>query len=260
MLLSESGARRSSGLIHSTRSGQLSYPQPGTIAASEPPRQGLAPRAEKDEAQRAPSLTSEAVPSTGSLVKALARFADGAIGGAQVFGTWTFRDPPARPGSPLYTSVGFGGAERAVCGYLRDLAEVYPGMSGFVAMEPHADRVAPHFHGLIGGLDPGVATAIDRGRRGDRPGSGDAPNGADGTAHAIGQGVGVDQARARFWQAWFDRYGMARLEEIHGDGASLYVSKYSLKGADLVPWYRIWEPGELRNEWARSSHSRRPHR
>jgi len=37
----------------------------------------------------------------------------------------------------------------------------------------------------------------------------------------------------------------------------VYVAKYSLKGAAEVPWWRIWEPGELRHEWVRESKRRR---
>lgn len=144
--------------------------------------------------------------------------------------------------------------------YLEGLAEVYPGVSAFVAMEPHADRVAPHFHGLLGGLDPGIAAAIDRGRRTMNSKTGCSQAAVMAGVPALGQGVGVSQARERFWRAWWDEHGMARLEAVAGDGASLYVSKYSLKRGDDVPWWRIWEPGELRNEWVRSSHGRRPHR
>jgi hypothetical protein len=50
---------------------------------------------------------------------------------------------------------------------------------------------------------------------------------------------------------------MARLEAVVGDGAALYVAKYSLKGGDDVPWWRVWEPGELRNGFVRRGRLRR---
>lgn len=240
--------------------GQPGCPPADTILASEPPgRVSLPGPRGITGGQPSPSLTGEAVPRD-ELVSALASLADRAIGGSQVFATLTFRDPAPVPGSPLYSSIGHGGAVRKLTRYLGGVAEVYPGISAFFAMEPHADRVAPHFHGLLGGLDPGVAAAIDRGRRGDLAGSRGRETGQGGAATGIGQGVGVMQARERFWHAWWTANGMARLEKIDGDGASLYVAKYSLKGASEVPWWRIWEPGELRNQWVASSRSRRPHR
>lgn len=138
---------------------------------------------------------------------------------------------------------------RAISRYLAGLAEVYPGLAAFVAMEPHADRVAPHFHGLLAGLAADVPPAIDRGRRaGSRQRS---------SAVAPSGSVGAAQARERFWQVWWESHGMARLEAVAGNGAALYVAKYSLKGGDQVPWWQVWEPGELRNEWVRSTHRRR---
>lgn len=223
---------------------------PSTLHLSEQPGRasllgpaGTAPA----EQPRGPSLTSEAASDAQGLVEALARLADEAIGGAQVFGTWTFRDPPPRPGSPYFTSVGHGGAVRAITGYLRGLGEVYPGLAAFVAMEPHADRVAPHFHGLLAGLDADVPAAIDRGRRQRVP-----PLGGPVSASA-----GAREARARIWEAWYLEHGLARLESVAGNGAALYVAKYSLKGAAEVPWWRIWEPGELRNGWVADTHKRR---
>jgi hypothetical protein len=135
---------------------------------------------------------------------------------------------------------------RAIERYLAGLGELHPGLAAFVAMEPHADRVAPHFHGLLAGLDVDVPAAIDAGRR--RPG---------GLPRAAIAAVGAGQARERFWQVWWDEHGMARLESVSGNGAALYVAKYSLKGASEVPWWRIWEPGELRNAWVRETHRRR---
>ena len=205
------------------------------------------------------SLTGEAAPSGRDLVAALATLGDRSIGGAQVFGTWTFRDLVAAADSPGYTSVGHGGGVRAIEGYLRGLAEVYPSIAAFVAMEPHRDRVAPHFHGLLAGLDPDVAPAIDRGRRRPRtrvpstPGEGAAAAGAGPVAASLG----ARHARERFWQEWYERHGMARLESVQGDGSALYVAKYSLKGGDAVPWWRVWLPGELRNEWVTESKQRR---
>lgn len=181
-------------------------------------------------------------------VEALATLADEAIGGSQVFGTWTFRDPPPRPGSPYFTSIGHAGGVRAITSYLVGLADVYPGLSAFVAMEPHKDRVAPHFHGLLSGLGEDVPLAIDAGRRRARPRQ--EPSGG-GTGRAAS--VGAREARGRFWEMWWQEHGMARLESVDGNGAALYVAKYSLKGRDDVPWWRIWEPGELRHEFARRS-------
>lgn len=183
---------------------------------------------------------------------ALATLGDRSIGGAQVFGTWTFRDVVADSDSPGYTSVGHGGGVRAIEGYLRGLAEVYPGVAAFVAMEPHRDRVAPHFHGLLGGLDPDVPLAIDAGRR--RRGF-PAEQGCAGGG-PVSVSVGARHARERFWQSWYDAHGMARLESVDGDGSALYVAKYSLKGGDAVPWWRVWLPGELRNDWVRASQHR----
>jgi len=184
------------------------------------------------------------------VISALAALGDSCIGGAQVFGTWTFRDPPASPGSPGYTSVGHGGAVRALGSYLGALAEVYPDVSAFVAMEPHADRVAPHFHGLLAGLPAGVAAAIDQGRR------------LSGSPRELAEelaGLPFSERIARdvFWGRWWQAHGMARLEAVQGDGASLYVAKYSVKGGDDVPFWRIWTPGELRESWVASTHARR---
>jgi hypothetical protein len=181
------------------------------------------------------------------LVEALATLADEAIGGAQVFTTNTFRDPAPRPGSAYFTSVGHAGGVRAVESWLTGLADVYPGLAAFMAMEPHADRVAPHFHGLLAGLPADVPAAIDAGRRRRFSAAAD---GATGT-------IGARHARELIWQSWWDGHGFARLEAVNGNGASLYVAKYSLKGGDEVPWWRIWEPGELRHEWVRSTHRRR---
>ena len=196
---------------------------------------------------RSPSLTTGGLPSAPPdphpIVTALARLGNDSIGGAQVFGTWTFRDPPPRPGSPYFTSIGHGGGVRAIETYLRALADVYPSMAAFVAMEPHADRVAPHFHGLLAGLDADVPPAVDAGRHGRRP--------------AAGASAGARNARDLLWQGWFDAHGMARLEAVTGDGASLYVAKYSMKGGDQVPWWRIWEPGELRHLYERARRTRR---
>jgi hypothetical protein len=227
-----------------------------TLRASATPLRG-APREPSGRAAAersfAPSLTGEAAPSGRDLVAALATLGDRSIGGAQVFGTWTFRDLLADPDSPGYTSVGHGGGVRAIEGYLRGLAEVYPGVAAFVAMEPHRDRVAPHFHGLLGGLDPDVPAAIDAGRR-RRPGpSGRADGGGPVTAS-----IGARVARERVWQAWYDRHGMARLESVDGEGSALYVAKYSLKAGDAVPWWAIWEPGQLRNEWVEAQRRGRP--
>lgn len=188
----------------------------------------------------APSLTSEAVSDAQARLAALAETFDRAIGGAEVFCTNTLRDPPARPGSPLFTSIGHAGGVRALTGWLIDAAEVYPDIAAAYAMEPHAARVAPHFHGLLAGLGDGVAAAVDRGRRKSA-----------GSAEPVSAPFGVRQARDRLWGAWFERHGMARLEAVDGNGAALYVAKYSLKGGDDVPWWRVWEPGELRDEWAR---------
>jgi len=182
------------------------------------------------------------VPIAQALVEALATLADESIGGAQVFSTNTFRDPPPRPGSPYFTSVGHAGGVRALERWLVGAAEVYPGLAAFFAMEPHADRVAPHFHGLLAGLGDDVAAAVDAGRR--RPRGGDA---------RVGVSIGARHARERLWQSWFDANGIARMESCDGNGAGLYVAKYSLKGGDDVPWWRIWEPGELRNEWVARS-------
>lgn len=189
-------------------------------------------------------MTTGGVSEARARVEALATLADEAIGGSQVFGTWTFRDPSPRPGSPYFTSVGHAGGVRAITRYLTDLADVYPSISAFVAMEPHKDRVAPHFHGLLAGLDADVPPAIDRGRRARRG----APS--DGPAEAS---VGAAHARALIWQAWWEEHGMARLESVDGNGAALYVAKYSLKGGNDVPWWRVWEPGELRHDWSRKS-------
>lgn len=224
----------------------------GTLGLSEQPGRvsPLGPRRTGDRGVWAvPSLTTEGVSEARARVEALATLADEAIGGSQVFGTWTFRDPAPRSGSPYFTSVGHAGGVRAITGYLIGLADVYPGISAFVAMEPHKDRVAPHFHGLLAGLDGDVPVAIDAGRRGRRS----APR--DGL---VMPSVGVREARSRFWESWWTDHGMARLEGVTGNGAALYVSKYSLKGGDEVPWWRIWEPGELRHEWVRSTHKRRP--
>lgn len=189
------------------------------------------------------SLTTGGVPSAQALVAALAEVGDRAIGGAEVFGTFTFRDPPPRPGSPHFTSIGHGGGVRAIEKYLADLADVYPDVAAFVAMEPHADRVAPHFHGLLSGLGPEVAAAVDAGRR--------------GRVTATGS-VGARHARALLWERWWTDHGMARLEAVRGgNGSALYVAKYSLKRGDDVPWWRVWEPGELRNAWVASTHRRR---
>lgn len=147
-----------------------------------------------------------------------------------MFATFTFRDPPAIPGRSAYTAVGHAGALRALNGYLMGLAEVYPGVSAFVAMEPHADRVSPHFHGLLGGLGPEVADALDRRHRAPTTGSYEAVH-----------------AKELIWQPWWDGHGFARLEKVDGNGVSLYVAKYSLKGGNEVPWWEVWEPGGLRN-------------
>jgi hypothetical protein len=137
-------------------------------------------------------------------------------------------------------------------GYLTGLAEVYPGIAAFVAMEPHQDRVAPHFHGLLGGLDPDVPAAIDAGRR-RRPG----PSGRAAGGGLVTASVGARLAREMFWGGWYDAHGMARLESVDGDGSALYVAKYSLKGGDAVPWWEVWEPGQLRNDLVREHRRRR---
>lgn len=181
-------------------------------------------------------MPEDSEPSGPSLVEALARLADERIGGADAFGTWTFRDPPARPGSPLYTQVGHAGARRAMTKYLVGLADVYPNLGAFVAMEPHAFRSSPHFHGLLSVGDE-VARAIDSGRR--------------GLALPAGASFEARHARDLFWQSWFDGHGMARLERVDGDGAALYTSKYAMKAGDRIPWWVIYEPGELRELWVR---------
>lgn len=136
--------------------------------------------------------------------------------------------------------------------YLRGLAEVYPGIAAFVAMEPHRDRVAPHFHGLLAGFDADVPVAVDAGRRG-RAG----PRRGARRDGVVGESFGATYARDLLWQEWYERHGMARLESVEGGGSALYVAKYSLKGGDAVPWWAIWEPGELRNEWVAESKRRR---
>jgi hypothetical protein len=235
-------------------SGLRASVYPATLRGPEPPGRasspGLAGTAANGQSF-ATSLTGEAAPSGRDLVAALASLGDRSIGGAQVFGTWTFRDLLPDRDSPGYTSVGHGGGVRAMEGYLRGLAEVYPGVAAFVAMEPHQDRVAPHFHGLLGGLDPDVPAAIDAGRR-RRPG----PTGRAAGGGLVTASVGARHARERIWQEWYDRHGMARLESVDGDGSALYVAKYSLKGGDVVPWWAIWEPGQLRNEWVAASQHR----
>jgi hypothetical protein len=132
---------------------------------------------------------------------------------------------------------------RALTGYLVALAEHYPGVAAFVAMEPHADRVAPHFHGLLAGLGPGVAAAVDAGRR----------------RRELAPGASFEERHARelIWQSWWEAHGLARLESVQTSGSALYVAKYSLKGGSQVPWWQVWEPGALRAAWGRRRRVRR---
>lgn len=241
--------------------GGLRNPQGSrTIGSSEHP--GWSPSSPDREGPAAgaagPSLTTEGLSGSQELVAALATLADERIGGAEVFATLTFRDPPARPGSPGYSSVGHGGSVRALDRWLTDAAAVYPGMAAFFAMEPHRDRVAPHFHGLLSGLGPGVAAAVEAGRRGSR-GRRPALPAAARHADTIGSDTARDHARDQLWQAWFDANGIARLESVDGNGAALYVSKYSLKAGEDVPWWQLWLPGELRVRRDSRAH-RRVHR
>lgn len=169
-----------------------------------------------------------------------------------MFATYTFRDPAPVPGSPGYTSVGHAGAVRALERYARGLAEVYPGVAMFAAMEPHRDRVAPHFHALLGGLGSDVAAAVERGRTAGRG----TLQGAVGRPYPSSASIGSRHATELLWEAWYLAHGMARLEAVDGNGSALYVAKYSLKGGDDVPWWAIWEPGQLRNEWVEATQRR----
>lgn len=168
-----------------------------------------------------------------ALIEAMAEMADARIGGGELFATLTWRDVPPRPG---YNGTGLGTAMRDVGSYLADLSAVYPGVAAFFAWEEHRDRVTPHAHGLLSGLGSGVARAVEEGRRGGRP----LPRGA--------ATFGETHATDLIWREWFQKHGIARIEEVRdGQAAAGYAAKYCLK--EMGPW-RIWLPGELRAKWS----------
>lgn len=182
-------------------------------------------------ADRGPILDSP----RSALIEAMAEWANERIGGGQLFATLTWANPPhPRPG---YDSIGLGRSMRDVESHLTRAAEVYPGITAFVAWEEHKDRMTPHAHGLIAGLPDSVPPAIEQGRRHSQSGGPPRPGGT----------FDEQQATEWMWRQWYERHGIARVEAVRdGQAVAGYAAKYCFK--ELGPW-RIWTAGELRQRF-----------
>lgn len=127
----------------------------------------------------------------------------------QLFVTLTFRDPePLLRRRITNPNVGIGKAEGELKRWWKaSIRERAHKSFGMFTMEPHADRLTPHFHGLIGGLPPGVVRDALWGR------------------------ISRDPSAEYLWREWFVDRGRAKIEPVDSaTPAAVYVAKYMLKG------------------------------
>jgi hypothetical protein len=117
--------------------------------------------------------------------------------------------------------VGQAGAERFLRTWFRNSVRSRGFMGGtkpygLFAIEPHQNRVAPHFHGLLGGLPRWLVLDVVAGLAGDRP-------------------------RGYLWYEWYRDHGRAKIVPCADTiGTAVYVSKYVTKTAGKIYAFGVW--------------------